>query len=151
VLCKWYCPSYGTHPFRIPEFTADADWDDKQVVRVVCNLDLLKTWIVGAEERDPKVWLERVGLVRVATTGLATSKPREHRSSRRGKILSQRLDISGGQGIVPTLSGDNLAWQNPSNLTQTTVSWRMLTWAFAKRHAGFTAESMWALAATWPT
>jgi hypothetical protein len=23
------CPSYRTHPFRVPEFTADADWDDK--------------------------------------------------------------------------------------------------------------------------
>jgi hypothetical protein len=23
------CPSYRTHPFRVPEFTADTDWDDE--------------------------------------------------------------------------------------------------------------------------
>jgi hypothetical protein len=104
-----YCPSYCTHPFRVPEFTADPDWDDKQVVRVVCSLDLLKAWIVGAEERHPKVWLEHVGLVRVATTGFTAGKPREDRSNCRGKFLSKRLNIRGGQGIVPTLVGDNLA------------------------------------------
>ena len=87
----------------------DANWDDKQVIRVVCSLDLLKTWIVPAEERDAKIWLEHVALVRVATTGFATSKPREHRSSCRSKFLSHRLDIRRGQGIAPTLGGDNLA------------------------------------------
>ena len=24
-----YCPSFRTHPFRVPEFTADAGWDNK--------------------------------------------------------------------------------------------------------------------------
>jgi hypothetical protein len=55
--------SYCAHAICIPVFTADASWNDEQVVRVVNSLDALQAVVVRAIKRDLEIWFENIRLV----------------------------------------------------------------------------------------